>query len=166
MNRRFQLVCTLAAAAAICSACAVSPEVEAERQAREENIQEILAAPLDPAEFGATKRCLTGNEFRNWYALDDKHIVFEGPRDKLWINTLPHRCPDLEYADTLRIRTIAGSRICQMDTFYPSEWFEWPWYRRWPWRWGSGWGTSVRCTLGEFQPVTEEQVAEINALLK
>ena len=166
MKRRFQLLGTLAAAAVVCSACAVSPDVEAERQAREQMVQEILSAPLDPAEFGETSRCLSGNEFRNWHALDDRRIVFEGLGDKLWINTLLSRCPDLDYADVLRIRSFSSNRICRTDTFYASEWFEWPWYRRWPWHWGSSWGTGVRCTLGDFQPVTEEQVAEIKALLR
>ncbi|MCP5091233.1 MAG: hypothetical protein GY949_09950, partial [Gammaproteobacteria bacterium] len=71
-----------------CAACAVSPEAESRRQAMEADIDEILAYELDPAEFGETKRCLSDHDFRNFRPLGDRHILFEGRRDKLWINTL------------------------------------------------------------------------------
>ena len=55
--------------------------------------------------------------------------------------------------------------MCEMDTFYVADWFGWPWYRRWPWYWGWGWGASASCTLGKFQPVTEQQVDAIERVL-
>ena len=51
-----------------------------------------------------------------------------------------------------------------MDTFYVQEWFSYPWYRRWPWGSRSGTGRGVGCMLGEFQSITEAQVAELTAL--
>ena len=158
--------CMAGLAALLLAACATSPEFESERQIREAQVDAILRQPLDPAEFGETKRCLNDAEYRTFRALDDRHILFEGRRDRQWINTLRHRCPDLRFGDVLIVRSFSGMRMCEMDTFNVADWFDWPWYRRWPWYWGSAWHTGMTCTLGKFQPVSEEQVEEIRALLK
>lgn len=159
-------VATLACTAALLSAgCATSPEVQDRRQAIEADIEEILSLPLDPAEYGEVKRCLADRDFRNFHPLDDRRILFEGRRGKLWVNTLRGRCFDLRHGDVLIVRQFSGTRMCDMDRFQVTDWFDWPWYRRWPWQWGA-WGTGPSCTLGKFQPVTEAQVQEIEALLE
>ena len=146
--------------------CATSPEAESRRQAIEADIGEILSVPLDPAEFGETKRCLADHEYRNFRALDDRRILFEGRHGKQWINTLRTRCPDLRYGHVLVVKSFSGMRMCDMDRFMVADWFDWPWYRRWPWHWGGSWGTGMQCSLGKFQPVAQDQVAEIEAVLK
>ena len=146
--------------------CATSPAEESRRQAIEADIEEILSAPLDPAEYGETKRCLADREYQNFRALDDRRILFEGRGDKLWLNTLRMRCPDLRFGDALRVRSFSWARICEMDSFQVVDWFDWPWYRRWPWHWRSDWGMGAVCTLGKFQPITEAQLGEIEAVLK
>lgn len=156
------LACT---AVLLCAGCAVSPEVAARRQAIEADINEILSLPLDPAEYGETKRCLSDTEYRTFRPLDERHILFEGRRNRLWINTLRGRCNDLRWGDVLIVRPTSPSRMCDMDRFEATDWFSWPWYRRWPWYWGA-WGTGPICSLGKFQPVTEAQVQEIEALLE
>ncbi len=154
------------AALLLLAGCATSPEVESRRQAAAADIDAILSVPLDPAEFGETKRCLGDNEYRNFRALDDRHILFEGRRDKQWINTLRTRCPDLRWGDVLVVRQFSGTRMCDADRFEVADWFDWPWYRRYPWHWGPSWGTGMQCSLGTFQPVTADQVAEIEAVLE
>ena len=146
--------------------CAASPEVESRRLAREARISEILAQPDAAAELGPVKRCLSSNDYRRYSALDDRYLLFEGRRDKFWVSTLPRRCPDLRFGDVLVVRSFSSLRICDRDTFVTTEWFDWPWYRRWPWRWGTAWGTGMSCTLGKFQPVTAEQVDEIKSVLR
>ena len=157
---------TLLAVSLLFAGCATSPEVESRRQAIEADIELILSEPLDPALHGATKRCLSDTEYRNFRTLDDRRLLFEGRRDKLWLNTLRTRCPDLRNHSILVVKSTFGRRICDMDTFQASDWFDWPWYRRWPWNWWSDWGMGSHCSLGKFQPVTEYQVAEIEAALK
>jgi len=143
-----------------------SKQVEEQREA-EESIARILSEPLDSAEYGETKRCLGAHEFRNFRVIDDRRILFEGSRDRLWLNTLRMRCPDLRFAEALRVRsTSAVGRICDMGKFVPTDWFDLPWHRRWPWDWNDTWATSVRCSLGSFQPVTETQVEAIEAALR
>ena len=163
INLAIAFVC---ATALLCAACATSPEVERRRQEKEADITEILSYELDPAEFGEIKRCLSDNEYRTFRALDDRRILFEGRRGKLWINTLRGRCHDLRFGDVLVVRQTTGSRMCDMDRFQVADWFDWPWYRRWPWYWGGSWGTGATCSLGKFQPVTEGQVSEIEAVLE
>ena len=146
--------------------CATSPEAENRRLAIQADIEEILSVPLDPAEYGETKRCLSDSEYRSFRSLDERHILFEGRRGKQWINTLRTRCTDLRHGDVLIVRQFSGTRMCDADSFEVGDWFDWPWYRRWPWHWGGSWGTGMQCSLGKFQPVTAEQVAEIEALLR
>jgi len=150
----------------LCAACATSPEVQNRRQAMEADIEMILSEPLDPTQFGETKRCLADREYRNFRALDDKRLLFQGRGDKLWINTLRMSCPDLRHGSVLRINSFNWARICDADRFVVGEWFDWPWYRRWPWHWSGDWGMGVPCSLGKFQPVTKLQVAEIEAVLR
>jgi len=147
--------------------CAVSPETAARRQAVEAEIEAILSEPQDTDQPGLTQRCLADQDYRNFRAIDDRRLLFQGRRDELWINTLRTRCHDLRYGTVLVFRPRSGMRrLCELDTFEPTDWFAWPWYRRWPWRWGTAWGTGMMCTLGEFQRVTEAQVAAIEDLLQ
>jgi hypothetical protein len=145
--------------------CAVSPEEESLRLSREADIDAILSQPGSP-ELGKMQSCLSDSAFRNFRALDEKHILFEGRRDRLWISTLHTRCPDLRWGETLVVKQFSGTRMCDGDKFYVTDWFDWPWYRRWPWNWGPNWSTGMQCILGKFQPVTADQVAEIEAVLR
>lgn len=161
-----QIVISLAFVGALLFAgCATTPEVENRRRAVEADIDEILSLPLDPTEFGETRKCLLDSQYRNFRPLGDRHILFEGRRDKLWINTLRGRCRDLRHGGVLVVKSFSGTRMCDMDRFQVADWFAWPWYRRWPWHWGSAWATGPICSLGKFQPVLESQVEEIEALL-
>lgn len=163
LTRTFVLV---AAAALLCAACASSAVDEERRRAREADIADVLNLPLDPAEYGENKRCLSDREFRTFRALDDKRILFEGRHGRLWLNTLRAPCPDLRHGSALVVRRYTGTRMCSMDSFTVTDWFEWPWYRRSLGSWWRDWGTGPTCTLGEFRPVTAEQVAEIEAILE
>ena len=145
------------------AACASAPEDEARRQAIEADVREILSLSL--GEDGRPLRCLSDNQYTGFRALDEKHILFTGMRGKRWVNALRTRCYDLRHGSVLRVRSFSYSRICDTDRFAVDDWFVWPWYRRWPWHWGA-WSSGMTCTLGQFYPVTEGQVAEIEAVLR
>ena len=161
-----KVIYVLGASLLLFAGCATSPETQSRRQAIEADIDAILAVELDPAEYGQRKRCLSEADYRNFHALGENHMLFKGRRDKLWINTLRGRCSDLRWGDVLVIKQFTARRICDGDHFTVGEWFDFPWYRRWPWYWGPNWGMSLQCTFGKFQPVTEDQVAEIEAVLE
>lgn len=150
--------------ALLLAACAVSPESESQREAVEADISAILSQPV-ARDLGESRRCLSDNEYDSFRALDEQHILFEGLRDRQWITTLRNRCPDLRYGDSLVVKQFSGSRMCDGDQFYVTDWFDWPWYHRAPWHWGPSWSSGMQCTLGAFQPVTADQVAEIEAAL-
>lgn len=153
--------------ASIFAGCASSPEAEFEQAAREARIEEILSAPLDEEEYGPVKRCLRKTEYRNFRALDDRHILFEGSRGRYWVNTLRTRCSDLRHGTTLVVRSFSSmGQLCDADRFEASEWFDWPWYRRWPWSWQSSWSTGMTCALGKFQPVSETQAKALREAVK
>lgn len=154
------------AAALLCTACATSPLDEERRRAQEADIAEVLSTPLDPAEFGETKRCLSDREYRGFRVLDSRRILFEGRQGRLWLNTLRSPCHDLRHGSALVVRQFSATRMCDKDRFNATDWFSWPWYRRSPGSWWQDWGSGVSCSLGEFQPVTAEQVAEIEAILE
>jgi hypothetical protein len=142
--------------------CTTSPEAKERDLQKQASIAEILAEPLDPAEFGETQRCLSDAQFSSYRALDERHLLFTGRQGRLWVNTLRSSCPDLRHGDVLVVRKFGGSRMCDADQFQATDWFSWPRNMRSP----NGWGTGVRCVLGKFQPVTQQQVDEIEAILR
>jgi len=162
MNARRSAIC-VAAALLIIAGCASSPDDESRRRAMEADIQDILELSL--AEDGKPLRCLSDLQYGGFRALGEKHLLFTGRGDKRWVNTLRTRCYDLRHGSVLRVRSHSFSRLCDADRFAVDDWFEWPWYSRWPWHWGS-WSTGMTCSLGKFYPVTESQVAEIEAVLR
>jgi len=158
---KIAILLTGAAVLLLLPGCATSPEAKARRAAAEADIDEIMRYELDPDEYGEVKKCLADHEYDNFRPLGDRHILFEGRRGKLWINTLRGRCNDLRHGDILVVRLTMGSRMCDMDHFEVSEWFDYQ-----PGRRPLNWGTGGSCLLGKFHPVTEAQVAEIEAVLE
>jgi hypothetical protein len=137
--------------------CASAPEAEQAAQEREEDIATILSEPLDPSEYGEAKRCLAGHEYRDFAIIDDRRIVFKGPGNRLWLNELRARCPDLRRADALAFRSHTMSeRICELDSFVASDWMGSLSHR----------SPGMRCTLGAFQPISEPQLQALRDLRK
>lgn len=149
------------AALTLSTACATTEEALQREQEKTRTVAQILSEPTDAAEYGENERCLSN--YRHISILDDQTLVFEGRGKKLFVNQLPMRCPGLHRGSVLQVRTdFASGRICKMDTVTVSDWFDWPWYRRRPWHWAGG----IRCSLGEFQPVTELQVQALKNAMK
>ena len=115
INRYF--ICLVAVILLLLVGCATSPEAESRRQAMEADIDEILSYKLDPAEFGEPERCLSDSAYRNYRPLGDRHLLFEGRGEKLWINTLRGRCHDLRHGDVLVVKSFSARRLCDMDRF-------------------------------------------------
>lgn len=161
MNSYNQVGAVLIVITSICAGCATTQDAQQREQEKERTVAQILSETLDAAEYGENQRCLSN--YRHIRILDDQTLVFEGRRKSLWVNQLPMRCPGLHRGSVLQVRTdFAFGRICKMDTVTVSDWFDWPWYQRRPWQWASG----IRCSLGEFQPVTELQVQALKAAME
>lgn len=147
------------AALLVLSGCATSPEDEARQREKEADIASILEQPL-PAEFGDTEKCLSNSRVKSYRALDEHHLLFEGSKDRYWVNTLRGRCSALNWGDVLVVKHYSGSRFCEFDRFNVADWFDLPRNLN------TGGNLGMDCTLGSFQPVTADQVAEIDAVLE
>lgn len=164
-NRRYQAViaaefrvwAALLSITLLLASCAGQPG--ADKRAVEEDIETILRQPLEKSEYAESKRCLGVRDYDDFRVLDDKHILFEGRRGELWLNTLPTRCPELRRAMVLRVKSFSSmGRICDMDAFSARDWFGRD-------QWGSRGGGAGTCSLGSFEPVTAAQVGAIQAAL-
>ena len=162
---RFIGLCVIATLVLL-QGCAVSPDVQARVKEKEVRIQQILDQSVDVPELGEPQKCLADRDFRNYRALNDRYMLFEGRGDTQWINAMRMRCPDLRHGTVLRMKRFSSMRMCDGDTFQVLDWFDWPWYRRWPWRWGAEWSSGATCALGKFHPVSELQVAEIKGVIR
>lgn len=162
---------SIAAAALALAACASGPELEelkARQQRADEQIAAILAAPQeDGSQAPEPERCLRSMDWRNYRALDDRYLLFEGRGDRLWLNTLPMRCPDLRFSHVLAVRSVGSvNRICQSDSFRATDWFTYPWYRRWPWQWSRSWDSGAICIFGPFYPITQRKLDAIEEAIE
>lgn len=144
--------------AAGCASTPPDPEAEAHRQ---QAVADILSQPLDAEEYGAPRRCVSNLADRDFEALGERYLVFDGPGDKLWLNELHGRCPGLDHANSLVFRS-RSLQYCELDQFRISDLFVWDRYQRPPWRWMNG----IPCTLGRFHPVTKEQVSTLREAFK
>ena len=151
MNIKRLITCTIIASLLALAGCAISPEDEQRRKDMEADVDEILSYELDPLEYGEVRRCLSETEFRSYRALGNRHLLFWGRQDKRWVNVLRGRCPNLRDSSVFVMRPGAGSQLCEMDRFEVLDRGE-PISRA---------STAPTCVLGEFKPVTEAQVEEI-----
>jgi len=167
MMSRFTFAFFVFATVLLAAGCATSPEVAERQLLINARIESILSDAASIEQLGGPQRCLSDFDFRSFRALGDRHLLFDGRGEKMWINTLRSRCPDLRHGRVLRVNsTVSVSRMCNLDTFQVDDWFAWPWYRRWPWSWGSGWSTGMTCTLGKFQPISQAQLDAIEEALE
>lgn len=134
-----------------------SPEQQA---AETERLEVILSEPLDADEYAPPRRCISQFVYRDFDALGDRYVLFEGPGDTLWLNELHGRCPGLARADALAFDN-RGGQLCEFDRFKITDWFHSSRFQRWPWDWLEG----IPCTLGKFRPVTPGQVQALRGAL-
>ncbi len=133
-----------------CASEASKPDYEAQ----EESIDQILSEPLGEAEYTEGVRCLPVYSYNSVDILDNRHVVFKGTGGRLWLNRLRNRCTGLRRNDTLKF-DVRASQLCSLDTFEaislnvvgPTR-------------------TSATCSLGEFMPITKEQLDGIKAALE
>ena len=154
MKIRKSAICTFVACLVALAGCAVSPEEERKREEMEADIDDILSQYVDPAEYGEPKSCLMDNQVRSYRALGNRHLLFEGRQGQLWVNFLRGRCPSLDQHSVFIMRPNVAGRLCDLDQFAVVD------------RIGSPTIAAPTCSLGEFKPVTEAQVKEIEERLE
>ena len=143
----------------VVTGCAGTEEIAERRAAINADIDEILSLTLESEDFGEPERCISETQYRNFKPLGDRHMLFEGSRDRLWVNTLRGRCFDYRDGDVLITRPFSARRLCDGDRFELAEWFDLP-------RSVGRLPTGPSCSFGKFQPVSRGQIDEIEALLE
>ena len=146
--------CTIIACFLALAGCAASPEEELRRQEMEADIDDILSQYVDPAEYGEPQNCLSEKAVRRYRALGTRHLLIEGRQGQLWVNVLRGRCSGLDQYSVFIMRPNLAGRLCDLDHFAVVD------------RIGSPTIAAPNCVLGEFKPVTEAQVKEVENRLE
>ncbi len=125
-----------------------SEDQKAREAAKHEAIEDILSKPLPEEAYAQRERCLASHQYDSVDILDDRHLVFKGRGHRIWVNELRNRCVGLRPRDVLQFE-VHANRICDLDMFQAVD-------------------TSIGikggiCSLGQFTPVTAEQVQAIKA---
>ena len=154
-NKRTASIAFVAALLTI-GGCATSPEAEMRQQNMEADIDEILSYELDETEYGDPENCLSDQKYRSFRALGDRHLLFEGRRDKQWVNILRGRCPGLSRNSVFIMKPSMAGRACDMDRFEIADRSDAILSQ----------GTGSSCVLGEFIPVAKAQIQEIENRLE
>lgn len=129
--------------------CAAAPTAD---EAKLE-IDQILSQPLDEAEYGKPRRCLSTGLYTQVDIVDDQRLIFRGRGDKAWLNQLRTRCVGLRRNDTLLFE-LRDNRVCDLDSVSVVDRFLF--WRR----------TGTRCALGKFEPISAEQAAQVKQVLR
>ena len=141
--------------AVVLAGCASDAAKTAEQQQEVgEEIEAILTQPLGDEEYGKSERCISTYQYDSVEVLDNQHVVFKGRGKKLWLNTLRGRCIGLRKRDVLKFE-LRGSQLCNLDDFVAINTTM-----------HFGTETSAKCALGDFSPITEEQVALMKAAVE
>lgn len=151
------LIGTLVTSFLVLAGCAASPADEQRRKDMEADIDEILRYELDPLEYGEARNCLFDTEFDSYRALGKRHLLFRGRQGKQWVNVLRGRCSGLNDDSIFIMKPNMGSRLCDADRFNVVDRFE---------SLARAEASAPTCVLGEFKPVTEAQVKEIQNRLE
>lgn len=144
--RRLLLLVTL-----LIAGCA-SNNVPSERP--DPSVDEILAQAADPDVYGVPLRCLNSGQYNRVEVLDRRNLVFWGPGDRIWLNRLRAECLGLRRNAVLRF-DLHSSRVCNLDSVTAVERSFWFWRR-----------TSASCSLGQFEPISMEQVAALKTAIQ
>jgi len=156
MDAKRIAICAIAVGLVAFTGCATSPADERRRLDMEADIDEILGYELDEAEYGKPRNCLSVRDYRKVRPLGNRHLLFEGRKDKQWVNVLLGRCLGLKDDSRFIMRQNMSGYACDKDQFEIMDPFD-------P---VSGGGMGPTCILGEFRPVSKGQVAEIEDRLE
>ena len=116
----------------------------------EERVEKILSEPSDAEDYGQEYDCISQSRYRDVEIIDKQRIAFVGSRGRVLLNELRHPCPGLHRRATLGF-VLRGSRLCAMDQFQIVE--------------PSG-IRGMRCSLGTFSVISEQQFESLKELLK
>jgi hypothetical protein len=117
-----------------------------EVQAKVEAIVERVAQD----EYASSENCLSTFEYDSVDIIDERHLLFHGLGDDMWINQLRADCPGLHDSDTLLFE-LHSSRVCSLDIVRRVD-------RMLFW-----WNKGPMCSLGKFYEVSPTLAQSLDA---
>ena len=143
------VLCCLSWVAAASDGVPVSPETAGELSAGDESADSSDQSAAEDAKIVlATQNCVRRSMIDTTRIIDDRTILFYMRGPNIFLNKLPRRCSGLKISGTFGYDT-RTNELCNVDIIAVMQDF------------GGQIRPGVRCGLGKFQPVTEEQVALI-----
>jgi hypothetical protein len=123
--------------------------------------QPALAQDGEEGVFDRTpKSCVLASSIDQTDAIDDQNILFYMRGRSVYRNTLPRKCPGLERENRISYELRSTRRLCSTDLITVLE------------QTGLGGGglggfrDGFTCRLGEFVPLSPEEIEEIDLLRK
>lgn len=114
---------------------------------RVEDLETILTMPLATEDYVEPTRCLSRFKVSSVDIVDKQHVIFFGRGGKAWLNKLRYSCIGLRRHDIPQFDYRLANKICNLDSFMAVD-MGFSGMRR----------SSASCVLGDFHPVTREQV--------
>ncbi|MFA5493404.1 MAG: DUF6491 family protein [Porticoccaceae bacterium] len=101
----------------------------------------------------ADKKCIPLNQINNIQVLDKQHILFRMQGREHFLNTLPNSCGSLHRNKPIMYKT-SLSQLCSLDIISVLE------------SYGGGYYPGASCGLGNFSPISDEEIKALKAELK
>ena len=117
-----------------------------------QEIDEILSQ-RSAEDDAKAQRCLRLGVYDEVEVIDEERLIFRGIGGKVWLNQLRQRCIGMRPNDTVLLELRDG-RVCNLDTVSTVDKFLF-WGRK-----------SASCSLGNFEPISEEQAKLLEELLQ
>jgi hypothetical protein len=121
--------------------------------------QPVLAQDDEEGVFDRTpKSCILASSIDQTDAIDDQNILFYMRDRGVYRNTLPRKCPGLERENRMSYELTGTRRLCSTDTITVLE------------QTGLGAGgigglhDGFTCRLGEFVPLSPEEIEDLELL--
>lgn len=105
-------------------------------------------AMADEEPDGVAERCIRLNLIRSTTVVDDRTILFYMRGGGVYVNYLPHKCPNLGREERFSYR-VPTNQLCDVDTITVLQNF------------GFGLSPGASCKLGPFDPITREVAADL-----
>ena len=137
MNSLFRIPFAVAALLCIGSPAFADEDT---RTARDKVEESIIADDLQ------ARQCVSIRRIDRTEIIDDRRIVFHMQGRDIFLNKLPRRCPGLRVSDSFSYRNQTG-QLCKVDIITVLDNF------------GGGLTRGPSCGLGEFFPITEDDLA-------
>jgi hypothetical protein len=120
-----------------------------------------LLAPLSPtapavaadddADTSVAQTCIRHNQLRRTKVLGERNIVFVTRDGSIYNNELPRQCPSMR-RNALLNYAVDGGDMCAGDSFQVL------------WQVGTNYVPTFVCQLGMFAPISEDEMADLEAL--